>query len=101
LGSVSIECLLNSNRGIHNTKKRHTRFTLPWGGRVGETSSVARCEPGWGELSFLHKRSPHPDASLPLGIDPPPPGEGEARRLHAPKRAAAVGKLLNIKPAQS
>ncbi len=46
-------------------------FTLPCRGRVG-----ARSEPGWGPAPLI-KTGPHPDASLTLGIDPPPAGEGE------------------------
>jgi Fe-S oxidoreductase len=46
--------------------------TLPWRGRVGE-----RSEPGWGDSSGKQS-SPHPAASRSLGVDPPPPGEGDA-----------------------
>ncbi len=41
--------------------------TLPWRGRVGEWRSH---EPGWGEWES-DVSSPHPAASLTLGVDPP------------------------------
>ena len=31
----------------------HTLFTHPWRGRVGEASSAARGEPGWGDVSVF------------------------------------------------
>src|SRR5258707_3768932 len=49
-------------QGIQNPSERRTLFTLPWRGGVCETSSVARCGPGWGDLLCQAKESsPHPD----------------------------------------
>src|SRR3954454_16233116 len=49
-------------------------FTHPWRGRVGETSSVARCEPGWGELPLLRAEFTPPRS---LRSRPSPSREGE------------------------
>ena len=51
----------------------HSVPTLPWRGRVGEASSGARCEPGWGDRT---QADFHPTPPRSLG-DPPPPGEGD------------------------
>src|SRR5690242_5437124 len=56
-------------------------FTLPSRGRVGEASSKARCEPGWGDLLCQVKEA-HP-TPLANARDPPPPGEGEDPRTKA------------------
>src|SRR5215213_8119540 len=43
-----------------------------WRGRVGETSSVARCEPGWGELLCTGEVHPTPTTFATLGSRPSP-----------------------------
>src|SRR5262245_18188083 len=40
---------------------------------------------GWGEFPCYAKSTPHPAClRFPPAIDPPPPGEGEARKLRSP-----------------
>src|SRR5712672_1994131 len=87
---------------IQNPSERRTLFTLPWRGRVGETSSVARCEPGWGDLlSKEEKLTPPRLPSLRSAVDPPPPGEGEESksRVRAPLvRRLDIGVLDHLRP---
>jgi hypothetical protein len=46
----------------------------PLEGEGRRESNEVRCKPGWGERP---QSSPRPAASRRLGVDPPPPGEGE------------------------
>src|SRR5262249_1175676 len=62
-----------------------TAPTLPWRGRVGEASSEARCEPGWGDPStrrLSETKNCHPTPPL-ISFAATLPLQGRVKRVHA------------------
>ncbi len=77
-----------------NFQTAHLSFTLPWRGRVGRRALAKAVEVSGANNSPHPARGACHRAALradPLARDPPPPGEGKARKRHRPYSLCGPG----------